>query len=94
MTITVALITVILWSVVCAVLGGSVSAIIVSKDWERYYSKKLRDTEDLYKDAKQEADNWRHWTNVYRRMLDEAEKRNTIIINEQPKGANIPKFGD
>ncbi len=92
MTISTA--TLVLWSIICGGLGGSVSAIIVSKDCERYYSKKLRDTEDLYKDAKQQADNWRHWTNVYRRMLDEAEKRNTIIINEQPKGANIPKFGD
>jgi len=61
---------------------------------DRYYKKRIDCTEDLLKDAIKQADNWRHWTNVYRRMLDDAEKRNTIIINEQPKGANIPKFGD
>lgn len=92
MTISTA--TLVLWSIICGGLGASISAVIVAKDEKHYYKTIIERLQDLYKDAKQEADNWRHWTNVYRRMLDEAEKRNTIIINEQPKGANIPKFGD
>jgi len=72
MTISIA--TLVLWSIICAGLGASISAVIVAKDEKHYYKTIIEHLQDLYKDAKQEADNWRHWTNVYRRMLDEAEK--------------------
>ncbi len=91
---TISIMTLILWSIICTVLGATVSAFIVWEYQERYYRKETQRMVDLCKESRQEADNWRHWTNVYRRLLDESEKRNTIIINEQPKGSNIPKFGD
>lgn len=92
MTITIP--TLICWSLICAFLGASISACIVVLDLDRFYMKKIEDMREEVKDSKQSADSWRHWTNVYRHLLEEAEKRNTIIINEQPKGANIPKYGD
>ena len=82
---TISLTTLILWSLVCAGLGASISAYIVSELWDRDYMKETQRMIDLCKESQQEADNWRHWTNVYRRLLDESEKRNTIIINEQSK---------
>lgn len=92
MTITIP--TLICWSIICAVLGATVAALIVFKENDRFYMKKIEDMRSEIIEAKQAADSWRHWTNVYRHLLEESEKRNTIIINEQPKGANIPKFGD
>lgn len=81
-------------SLICALIGAIIATVIVWKYQDRFWSNRLKYITEESRYYRHQVDNWKHWTNVYRHLLEESEKKNTIIINERPKGANIPKFGD
>lgn len=58
------------------------------KDSREHVRRLIADKKDL----KAEVDGLKHWLNVYRKLLHDAELKNTLIINELPKGPNVPKF--
>lgn len=82
---TISISTLICYSLVCFLFGAIIATVVVWNMQDSHYEQKFKDMEDIVNESIQQANNWRHWTNVYRRLLDESEKKNTIIINEQPK---------
>lgn len=85
---------IVLCVILAAIAGAAMATAIIYYIFQKHYDRLIDSLEWKLHDAEEEARNWKHWTNVYKRQANEYKRTMYINITEIPKGDNIPVFGD
>lgn len=81
----------VLFIIIFTFLAAFIAGFLIT---DEIYHRRGRATREAIRDLRASVASWRHWCNVYKDLYKDALRRNTLIINELPKGDNIPKYGD
>jgi aryl-phospho-beta-D-glucosidase BglC (GH1 family) len=73
--------------------GGVITYVIMSFFYHRAMAREILGYEEDFKELKEETEFWKRWANKYKDLYKQAERTNTIIINDPDNYQNI-KFGE
>jgi membrane protein YqaA with SNARE-associated domain len=73
--------------------GGVITYVIMSFFYHRAMAREILGYEEHFKELKEETEFWKRWANKYKDLYKQAERTNTIIINDPDNFQNI-KFGE
>lgn len=73
--------------------GGVITYVIISFFYHRAMAREILGYEEHFKELKEETEFWKRWANKYKDLYKQAERTNTIIINDPDNFQNI-KFGE
>ena len=73
--------------------GGVITYVIMSFFYHRAMAREILGYEEHFKELKEETEFWKRWANKYKDLYKQAERTNTIIINDPDNYQNI-KFGE
>ena len=76
-----------------AFAGGVITYVIMSFFYHRAIAREILGYEEHFKELKEETEFWKRWANKYKDLYKQAERTNTIIINDPDNFQNI-KFGE